>query len=108
MATNIISQRDYGYTFTISLIDNKNNPVQSQDTKINAYIIYPDNTEHKVKDSHLTVIDAINGLLRIELTKEDTEQTGNYSIYVELEGINYTLNTNTAINYYVNARHGIE
>jgi len=107
MATRMVSKGDFGFIFNLSLTDTKGIAIEILDDDVNIYVVSPDKSEQELNDTNVTIVDNIAGKIRVEIPLGFTDQTGNYTLYLELHGASYKFNTNEGISYYVSDRHGI-
>lgn len=102
----IISKGDRGTILEISLLESKAVPLSLVQDTVNVYVVLADNTEIKLHQNDVLILDRINGIIEITLPVTVTSDVGNHAVYLEFVGSDYTLNTIEATYYYVVEKHG--
>lgn len=101
-------QGDFGIIIKVSLLNEEGETFEILDgDAVKAHLQKPDGKCEEFNPAYLTIVEPLNGIVRLSIPAEYTEQEGYHEIYIEVSNTSYSINAKKSIPYYVNKRHNV-
>ena len=100
-------QGDFGYVFYLKVKSDTGTAIKLNNKQIKLYVTKPDNKCFEVDSIHYFVSNSSEGIVRLIIPKEYTEEVGLYSFFISIEDKEktYKINSQDSLTYYVMESH---